>query len=93
MLIEAIHGVEHEVEGDHLRSYTKQDEWQCVERVLQCLLNRMEAPNIEPVESVRRMMDGVQSPEGRGVVGGHVQRVAQQLGNQQHESHLYPDGE
>jgi hypothetical protein len=53
MLEKAVDGVEHEVHGDHRLAHPQQDERQGVEEHLQDLLQRMEAPDVQPVQAMR----------------------------------------
>ena len=51
----------------------------------------MEAADVEPVQLLRRVVDGVESPEEWMMVREHVKPVPQKVGGQDHDYQLYAD--
>ena len=89
VLEETVQRVKNVVGGKHLRDHPEQGERQGVESVLDRLLDRMKAADVEPVEPVRRMVHRVKPPHQPELVEGAMQPVAQQIRSGQHQRRLH----
>ena len=88
VLVEPVHRIEDQIQGEDLCAHADDDEGERIEQVLQRFLHRMKAADVEPVEFPRGVVNGVKPPQCLCVVGRDMEPVPQKFNHKQHERDL-----
>lgn len=62
VLEESINRIEHKIKGDHIFVNAQNDKGEGIQKKLQCFFDGVESADVDPVELLRGMMDGVEMP-------------------------------
>ena len=81
VLEESINRIEHKIKADYIFANAQNDKGKGIEEKLQCFFDRMKPADVNPVEFLRGMMDGVKSPEKFRFVMQSVKPVSEEVRN------------